>query len=121
GGFNLKLRDDDPDFPALVLGSWLIGGSSDARLMRRVREQEGLSYSVGAWLRANALDESGEFNVYAIYAPQNGDRVEAAIRDELRRALAEGFRPDEFEDARKALLKARHIARNADTSLAGRL
>ncbi|HEY9380097.1 MAG TPA: pitrilysin family protein, partial [Burkholderiales bacterium] len=121
GGFNLQLRDDDPDFPALVLGSWLIGGSSDSRLSQRVREQEGLSYSVGAWLSARALDKSGEFNVYAIYAPQNGDRVEAAIRDELSRALKQGFAPEEFDDARKALLQARHIARNADTSLAGRL
>ncbi|HEY9380879.1 MAG TPA: pitrilysin family protein, partial [Burkholderiales bacterium] len=121
GGFNLQLRDDDPDFPALVLGSWLIGGSSDSRLSQRVREQEGLSYSVGAWLSARSLDKSGEFNVYAIYAPQNGERVEAAIRDELSRALKQGFAAEEFDDGRKALLQARHIARNADTSLAGRL
>src|SRR5205085_11205016 len=41
----LKLRDDDPDYPALVLGNFLLGGSIDSRLNRRIREKEGLSYS----------------------------------------------------------------------------
>ena len=121
GGFNLPLNDTHADFPALLLGAWLIGGNSDARLPRRVREREGLSYSTGAWLRADSLDPLAVFNVYAIYAPQNAERVEAAIREELRRVLEEGFDKQEFEDGRQALLQARHIARNADTSLAGRL
>jgi zinc protease len=120
-GLNLKLRDDDPDYPALVLGNYLLGGSSDARLARRIREKEGLSYSVGSWLSASSQDEAGEFGVYAIYAPQNRPRVEAAISEELRRALAEGFTAQEVEDGRRALLRARKMARNSDAGLAGRL
>jgi len=121
GGVNLKLRDDDPDYPALVLGNYLLGGSSDARLARRIREKEGLSYSVGSWLSASAQDQAGEFGVYAIYAPQNRARVEAAIKEELARALDEGFTQAEVEDARKGLLQARKMARNSDAGLAGRL
>jgi len=120
-GLNLKLRDDHPDFAALVLGNYLLGGSSDARLARRVREKEGLSYSVGSWLNVGAQDEAGDFGVYAIYAPQNRARVEAAIREELGRTLAEGFADTEFEDGRRALLQARKVARNSDGALAGRL
>ena len=121
GGLNLKLRDDHPDHPALILGNYLLGGSSDARLARRIREKEGLSYSVGSWLNIGAQDEAGDFGVYAIYAPQNRARLEAAIREEVARALAEGFAPAEFEDGRRALLQARKVARNSDSSLAGRL
>ncbi len=121
GGLNLKLRDDHPDYAALVLGNYLLGGSSDARLARRIREKEGLSYSVGSWLNIGAQDEAGDFGVYAIYAPQNRARLEAAIREEVARALAEGFAPAEFEDGRRALLQARKVARNSDSSLAGRL
>jgi zinc protease len=120
-GLNLKLRDDHPDYAALVLGNYLLGGSSDARLARRVREKEGLSYSVGSWLSASAQDEAGGFGVYAIYAPQNRPRVEAAIAEELRRALEEGFTAQEVEDARRGLLQARKMARNSDPGLAGRL
>jgi len=120
-GLNLKLRDDDPDFPALVLGNYLLGGTSDARLARRIREKEGLSYSVGSWINASALDEAGEFGVYAIYAPQNRARLEQAVREEVARALAEGFPKAEFENARKGLLQARKVARNTDSALAARL
>jgi zinc protease len=120
-GLNLKLRDDHPDFAALVLGNYLLGGTSDARLPRRIREKEGLSYSVGSWLSASALDEAGDFGVYAIYAPQNRARLEQAVREEVTRALAEGFGKDEFENARKGLLEARKVARNSDSALAGRL
>jgi zinc protease len=120
-GLNLKLRDDHPDFPALVLGNYLLGGTSDARLARRIREKEGLSYSVGSWINASALDEAGEFGVYAIYAPQNRARLEQAVREEIARALAEGFPKAEFENARKGLLQARKVARNTDSALAARL
>jgi len=120
-GLNLRLRDDHPDYAALVLGNYLLGGSSDARLARRIREKEGLSYSVGSWLTASSQDEAGEFGVYAIYAPQNRPRVEAAIAEELRRALDEGFAVQEIEDGRRSLLHARKMARNSDAGLAGRL
>jgi len=121
GGVNLKLRDDHPDHAALVLGNHLLGGTSDARLARRIREKEGLSYGVGSWLNASAQDEAGDFGVYAIYAPQNRAKLEAAMREEIARALDEGFAPAEFEDGRRALLQARKVARNSDAGLAGRL
>jgi zinc protease len=117
----LRLRDDDPDYPALLLGNYVLGGSSDSRLTRRIREKEGLSYSVGSWLTAAAQDETGEFGVYAIYAPQNRARLEAAIREELGRALADGFTSAEFEAGRKGILELRKVARNNDGALAGRL
>ena len=120
-GVNLKLRDDHPDFPALVLGSYLLGGSSAARLPARVREKEGLSYSTYAYFNASSLDESARFGVAAIFAPQNKTRVEAAIREELERALKDGFPAPEFESAKKGLLEARRLARAQDRSLVARL
>ena len=120
-GMNLPLRDDDPDFPALLLGNWLIGGTSSGRLPARVREKEGLSYSTYSMLNAGQLDAAGSFGVSAIYAPQNRDRVERAIREELERALDQGFDPAEVEAAKKGLLEARRVQRGHDSALAGRL
>jgi len=120
-GFNLPLRDDDPDFPALVLGNYLLGGSSDSRLWRRIREQDGLSYSVGSWLTAGSRDAAGEFGVSAIYAPENRARLETAVREEIERALAEGFSDQEVADGAKGLLKRRHLSRNSNASVAARL
>ncbi len=93
-GMLLRLRDDDPDYPALLLGNYLLGGSSDSRLTRRVREKEGLSYSVGSFLSADSFSERGSFGVFAIYAPQNRTKVETAIArgtpQGARRRLREG-------------------------------
>jgi len=87
----------------------------------RVREKEGLSYSTYAYFTAGSLDATALFGVSSIYAPQNRDRVEQAIREELSRALEKGFTDAEVEEAKKSLLQARRIARAQDRSLLARL
>jgi zinc protease len=118
---SLKLKDEDPDYPALLLGNYLLGGGSDSRLSSRIREKEGLSYSVGSYLTASSQDEKGEFGISAIYAPQNRDRVESLVQEELRKALANGFTEIEVDAAKKGYLEARQVARGQDAALAGRL
>ena len=120
-GLGIKMRDNHPDFPAMVLANHLLGGSSTARLPQRIREKEGLSYSTYTWFNASQLDEVGSFNLSAIFAPQNKARVESAMREELARALKEGFTPEEVETAKRGLLEARRLARTNDGSLTGRL
>jgi len=121
GGLNLRMRDDDPDFPALVLANYLLGGFSTARLPERIREKEGLSYSTYSWFRASSLDEEANFAVSSIFAPQNKARVEQAVREELARALRDGFSDEEVASGRKGLLEARRLARTQDAALAERL
>ena len=86
-----------------------------------MREKEGLSYSTYSYFSANPLDASASFGAGAIFAPQNRERVERAIREELERALAQGFGAAEFEAAKKGLLEARRVQRGQDAALAGRL
>jgi len=120
-GLNLRLRDDYPDYPALALGNYLLGGSSDSRLWRRIREKEGLSYSVQSWLSAGSLDAAGEFGVSAIYAPQNRARIEAGILDVLRQSLRDGFSDAEVAEAKIGYLALRKLSRTQDGALVGRL
>src|SRR5262249_55000906 len=48
-GQKLNLRDDDPDYPALLLGNYMLGGGFlNSRLAVRIRQKEGLSYGVGS-------------------------------------------------------------------------
>jgi len=124
-GLNLPLRDDQPDYPALALGNYLLGGSSDSRLWRRIREQEGLSYSVRSSLSVGSLDAVGEFGISAIYAPQNRARIETEIMEVLQQALREGFSEAEVAEAKKGYLALRRLGRTQDgalvTKLAGNL
>jgi len=118
---NLPLRDDNPDFPALILGNYLLGGTGSARLPARVREKEGLSYSTYSYLNASSLDAAGAFGMSSIFAPQNRARVESALREELARALDKGFSDAEVDAAKKGFLEARLLARSQDRGIAGRL
>ena len=120
-GLNLRMRDDHPDFAALVVANHLLGGSSTARLPARVREKEGLSYSTYSSFFSSALDESASFRVASTFAPQNRERVERAIREELVRAVRDGFSAEEIEAGKRSVLEARRLARAQDRALAGRI
>ena len=55
-GLNLAVRDDDADYPALVLGNEILGGGFlNSRLATRVRQKEGLSYGIGSQIQASPL------------------------------------------------------------------
>jgi zinc protease len=121
GGENVKMRDDDADFPAMLLANYLLGGTSSSRIPARVREKEGLSYSTYTGFSASPFDQSAGFRISAIFAPQNRERVENAIREEIARAVKSGFTPEELEAGKKGILEARRLARTQDRALAGRL
>jgi zinc protease len=120
-GINVRMRDDHPDFPALLVANYLLGGTSTGRLPARVREKEGLSYSTYTLFSSNSIDEAAHFGVSSIFAPQNRERVERAIREELERAVREGFGATELENAKGSILQARRLARAQDRALADRL
>jgi zinc protease len=117
---NINMRDTDPDYPALVVANYLFGeGGLHSRLMDRVRQKDGLSYGSGSSLQIGALDPDGRFVIHAIAAPQNLARLEAAIREELDRAVKDGFTADEIARAKTGLLQQRLQTRAQDASVAG--
>ena len=121
-GVNLPLRDDDPDYPALVLGNYMLGGGFlNSRLAVRIRQKEGISYGVGSQLQANPFDKTGMFMTYAIYNPENAERLEKAFREELDKVVKDGFTADEIKAARSGLLQSRMVGRAQDPGLAGTL
>jgi zinc protease len=117
-GQNLKLKDDDPDYPALVLGNYMLGSAGNSRLWTRIREKDGLSYGVGSQLAASPLDAAGSFTTFAIYAPQNEAKLEAAFREEIARVLKDGFDAKELTEAKSGWLQARQVTRAQDPALA---
>ena len=121
-GLNLSLRDSDPDYPALVLGNYMLGGGFlNSRLAVRIRQKEGISYGVGSGLNASSLDKSGRFTANAIYAPQNAAKLEAAFKEEIARMLKDGFTADEIKSAKSGWLQSRQVSRAQDNELANRL
>jgi zinc protease len=121
-GLNLNLREDDPDYAALMLGNYMLGGGFlNSRLGTRIRQKEGLSYGVGSQVQVSSIDKSGIFMAFAIYAPQNVEKLETAFKEEVARALKDGFTEDEVKAAKSGWLQSRQVSRAQDAELAARL
>jgi zinc protease len=116
-GMNAEMKDDDPDYPAMLVANYRFGGSGSSRLFHRIRDTEGLSYGIGSRFTVPPKDNGATFMVYAISAPQNTPKVEASFRDELARTLKEGFTADEVAGAKKSWLDEQMVARSDDDGL----
>jgi zinc protease len=119
--YNWAFKDTDPDYPALLLGNYILGEGTNSRLFSRVRGKEGLSYGVGSYFNAGVLDEVATFGAYAIYAPENVAKLEATIKEELNKAVTEGFTAEEIEAAKKGWMQNRTVGRAQDAAVAGTL
>jgi zinc protease len=112
---NLDLNVEDENYPALMLANYIFGeGGLRSRLMDRIRQKEGLSYGGGSQLVAGDLDRAGLFAVSAIAAPQNLRRVDKAVREELARAVKDGFTQAELAGAKSGLMQQRIQNRSDD-------
>jgi zinc protease len=121
-GQNLRLSDADPDYPAMLLAGFMTGGGFlNSRLASRLRQKEGLSYGAGAFISAQAQDQYGTFISYAIYAPQNMDKLIRAYREEIDKIVKDGFTKEEVDAAKSGYVQSRSQGRANDQELVGTL
>ncbi len=117
-----ELVDTSPEYAALVLGNYILGGSAlSSRLGDRVRGQEGLSYGISSGLSARTRDNRTDFTLYAITNPQNKDRILEVIREEIDRIRKDGVTADELAKAKESYLQADRIRRTNDAYLVSEL
>lgn len=121
-GLKLNLRDDAADYPALMIANEIFGGGSglSSRLIDRLRQKEGLSYSAGSQLAVSATDRVAHFITQAIYAPQNAGKVEAAFKEEIDRMLRDGFTAEELTAAKSGWRQRQQLLRSQDSQLSRR-
>jgi zinc protease len=118
GKLDVPLSDDDPEYPALMMANHLLGSSGSSRLWKRIREAEGLSYDVRTTIQWDSEQPHSEWISSAIFAPQNQPKVEASFKDELARALKDGFTAQELSEGQRGLLSSRRLSRAQDSRVA---
>lgn len=117
----LPLSDKDADYAALTMANYLLGSGGSSRLWKRIREVEGLSYDVRSSIGWSNFEANSQWTASAIFAPQNQPKVEAAFREELARALKDGFTVQELAEGQRGLLSFRRLSRAQDATVAGAL
>ena len=121
-GLNYPLRDDSPDYAAVYMANYILGGGFlNSRLATRIRQKEGVSYGVGSFVYADDNDEIGDFMSYAIYNPENSSRLEQAYREEMELMATKGVTADELKAAKSAALQSFQVDRSQDDGLARKL
>ena len=122
GAPRLPLRDDHPDYPALVIGNFILGGGSlSSRLADRVRQKDGLSYGIGSGLQTMSLDHRTAFYIYASCKPENMPKLRTAVRQEIDRLLKDGVTEQELEIAKRGYIQRQQVTRTNDGQLASLL
>jgi zinc protease len=121
-GLSLNLKDDNPDYPALILGNYVLGaGALSSRLGDRIRQREGLSYGVHSGFSADAFDPRASLTVMAICNPDNITKVEVAVREELETLVNKGLKEDELAKAKQGYLQSQQVNRTEDSRLVQQL
>jgi zinc protease len=119
-GLLFPLRDEDPAYPALLMGNFILGsGTLSSRLGDRIRQKEGLSYGVSSSMSVSSQDERASLTITAICNPQNMSRLEVAAQEELARLLQGGVTPEELDKAKQGYLQAQKVGLANDATLAG--
>jgi zinc protease len=119
---SLRMADGDPDFAAMSLAAEILGGGFlKSRMADRLRQKDGLSYGVGTQFSVSPGDSAGGLFTFAIYAPQNLDRLQLGFREELDRFVRDGVTAEELEAARTGWLRGRQQVYANDNELVGQM
>jgi len=102
------IRRGNPDYYKLLVMDYVLGtgpGFTD-RLSARIRDREGLAYTVQANITSSAGEEPGLFTCYVGTAPVNFAKVKGMFLEEVERLRTEKPTPQEVEDAKTYLVSS---------------
>ncbi len=116
-GERFQMSQNDPDYPAIVLASYMFGEPITSRISDRIRNREGLSYGANARITVPAEGDAATLSGTVSLNPGFGPKVEASFMDELKKVYTSGFTAEEVAAAKKAYADARMIGRSTDAAL----
>jgi zinc protease len=112
------VKDSDPDYPALVMGDYILGGGGlSSRIANRLRQKDGVSYNAGSFFTADPLDSHAALMILAIYNPINVQKVKAGVIEEVNRLLKDGVTAEELRAAQVGYLQHEEKQRADDSPL----
>ena len=113
------IRQDSPDYPALVVANYILGGGSASRLYSRVREERGLVYGVDATLSAARHGASQSISLQT--RNESADEAVRLVREEMGRLGRDDVTPGELELAKAYLIGSYPLRVDTSSKVAGLL
>lgn len=112
------LRYQDADRLPLAVGTAILGSGFTSRLMSTVRDQEGLTYGIGAGLTEDTFVD-GRWTISASFAPTLLEKGVASTRRELERWWRDGVTASELEARKTNMVGAYQVGLATTAGMAG--
>jgi zinc protease len=121
GKISLKMDRKSADYPAFLMANEILGsgGFLSARIPMRLREKEGISYGAGSVINIPITNDSAYWMYYAFLNPTKKNAVEAATKEEVSKALKDGFTAEELKSNLVSWLNERKTRLGDDPTLLG--
>ncbi|KLT70180.1 M16 family metallopeptidase [Flavobacterium sp. ABG] len=121
GKISLKMDRKSPDYPAFIMVNEIIGsgGFLTARIPMRLREKEGISYGAGSFINVPVDNDVAFWEYYAFLNPTKKGAVEAATKEEITKALKDGFTEEELKTNLVSWQNGRKTRLGSDDTLMG--
>ncbi|MBO4384786.1 MAG: insulinase family protein [Clostridia bacterium] len=110
-------KKDTPESYAMLLFSNAFGGSMSSRLFQKIREENGLAYSVYSY--PTVYPASGFLTLYAGTGTDNAAKVTGMLLDELKTVAKEGLCEDELSRAKDQLISSFLMSRESTSARSG--
>jgi len=120
GSLSFPLSNYDEDYAAVQIAGTIFGGGFlNSRIASRLRQKDGVSYGAGAGVNVDGdkNDKNSVLFVYAIYAPENFDKVQLGFKEETERYINDGITEEELKNAIKGWVQAQNVSRAKDNEL----
>ena len=120
---HLGVKIQNPDYPALVVMDHVLGTGPGFtnRISRRLRDEDGLAYSVNANIHSSAGNLRGVFSAYIGTSPEHTGRAIQGFMEEMHRIQDELVPIPELDVARNYLIGSFALSFERATRRAGYL
>ena len=121
GRISFKMDRKSPDYPAFVMANEILGsgGFLSARIPMRLREKEGISYGAGSFIDVPITSDVAAWSYYAFLNPTKKTAVENATKEEIAKALKDGFTAEELKSNLVSWQNERKTRLGMDDTLMG--
>nr|WP_299381267.1 pitrilysin family protein [Allomuricauda sp.] len=113
------LKRTDPDYLPFFVGNYTLGGGFSGRLMRTVRDEDGLTYSIGTKHTGHDFGVGGNWSLSASFSPKLFQKGLDATMIQLKRWWKDGITEKELQDRKSNLTGKFKVGLSSTTGLAG--
>lgn len=116
-GMATGLRYRDPDALALRVGTAAFGDGFSARLMGNVRDKEGLTYGIAAYLTGDSVRD-GDWRIWANFSPELLEKGIASTQRQLTLWYDQGITPAELAQRKSEIAGSYKVSLSTTTGMA---